>query len=128
MTACTARCMLESMFPEPDRYAVRSQEIRDRIEALGERLDALALVRMNARLRAAGQMSDAAFEVEAEEREAQAATSLMRALYWSARAHERAAQAHEAAAAARSGDAAGHKRRAEFHRAGAAADDRRAAG
>jgi len=120
----------ENMDPQLDRHVVRGQEIRDRLDVIRERLDALALARVDGRPRrsAAGQLPGAAFQAEAEDREAQAAASLIRALYWAARAHERTAQAHEAAVTARSGDLAGHQQRADFHRAAAAADDRRAAG
>jgi len=78
------------MAPQPDRYMVRGQGIRDRLDAIRGRLDAFALTRTPARprLSAAEQVSDAAFRLEAEERQARATASLARALYRAARAHE----------------------------------------
>jgi len=57
------------MAPQPDRYMVRGQGIRDRLDAIRGRLDAFALTRTPARprLSAAEQVSDAAFRLEAEQ-------------------------------------------------------------
>lgn len=111
------------MAPQPDRYMVQGQRIRDRLDAIRARLDAFALTFTPARprLSEAEQVPDASFRLEAEEREAQATASLVRALYRAARAHEGAAEAHERAVAAGSGDVAEHERRAAFHCAAAAA-------
>jgi hypothetical protein len=114
------------MGPEPDRYA-RGQEIRDRLDAIRDRLAALA------RARAADRDSippagSAARAQEAQDTAAYAAVSLTRALYWAAQAHEHAARMHDKAAATGPGNPAGHHRQAAFHRDAAEADRLRAAG
>ena len=122
----TAQVHAENMEPVPDRYA-RGQEIRDRLDAIRERLAVLA------RARAAGrdsipQADFAARAQEALDRRHTPRLSLARALYWAAQALDHATQVHDKAAATGRGDLAEHQRQAAFHRDAAEADRLRAAG
>ena len=115
------------MVSPPDRYAIRRQEIRERLAAVRDRLDALRSrpdrpSGHEAMLEAAGATAAAV------DRVALAAAASSRALRLSARAHERAALVYERAIADGWGDVADHQRRAEQHRFAAIADELRATG
>jgi hypothetical protein len=114
----------EKMALSPGRYAARRQEIRERLAAIGERLEVLRL-RPDRPPGHGAWLEAARASLAAEERATLAATASQRALRLSARAHERAALVHERAIADGRGDAAEHQRRAEQHRSAALADDRR---
>lgn len=108
------------MEPQPDRYT-RGQEIRERLDAIGKRLDALILARPADRV----DVTEAESQVlarDARDAAERAAGSLRRALYWSAQAHDRAAQVHDRAVVTEPGDSAEHQRQAAFHREAAEAD------
>ncbi len=110
----------------PGRYAVRRQEISERLAAIAERLEALRL-RPDRPAGRGAWLEAAKAAAAAEERAMLAATASQRALRLSARAHEQAAVIHERAMADGRGDAAEHLRRAQQHRAAALANDRKAA-
>jgi hypothetical protein len=115
------------MASSPDRYAIRRQEILDRLTTIRNRLNALRCgPDQPSSLEEWLEAADAT--TAAEERAARAAAASLRALHLSAEAHERAARVHDRAIAHGRGNASEHQRRADQHRAAAIADESRAAG
>lgn len=115
------------MASSPGRYAIRRQEILDRLTTIQNRLDALRCRPDHpSSLEESLEAADAT--AAAEERAALAVAASLRALHLSAEAHERAALVHDRAIAHGQGDVSEHQRRADQHRAAAIADESRAAG
>jgi hypothetical protein len=111
----------------PDRYAIRRQEIRDRLTAIQNRLDALRCRPGHpSSLEESLEAADAT--AAAQEQAALAVAASLRALHLSAEAHERAARVHDRAVAHGRGNVSEHQRRAEQHRAAAITDESRAVG
>ena len=115
------------MEPESEAGSNRLEEIRQRLAAIGTRMD---------ELRAEGEATPAALSeriasarrhLAASQAAAERAVAAsVRAFRRAADAHEQAGLQHERAAAAGFGDRDQHERQAAIHRAAAVADTRRA--